>query len=43
MIVVAAWNGTIIRDHLTYATAGHPDYKRYPIRDFIIANMENET
>ena len=39
-IVVAAWNGVRVGDFLTYATFGHPEYKRYPIRDFLVAGVE---
>ena len=38
--VVAAWNGTIVDDHLTYAAPEHPEYRRYPMRDFLIASPE---
>ena len=27
--VVAAWNGTIVEDSLTYAAPDHPEYRRY--------------
>ena len=39
-IVVAAWNGTIVGEFLTYATPDHPEYRRYPIRDFLVASPE---
>jgi hypothetical protein len=26
--VIAAWNGTIVEDSLTYAVPGHPEYRR---------------
>ena len=35
--VVAAWNGTIAEDSLIYAAPAHPEYRRYPIRDFLVA------
>lgn len=41
--VVAAWNGTIIEDSLTYATPAHPEYRRYPMRDFLVASTELTT
>ncbi|MDQ7788462.1 MAG: BREX-3 system P-loop-containing protein BrxF [Clostridia bacterium] len=34
--VVAAWGGSIDRGHMTYAAPGHPEYRRYPFRDFLI-------
>ena len=41
--VVAAWNGTIIKDSLTYAVPEHPEYRRYPMRDFFVASPEVST
>ena len=38
--VIAAWNGTIVEDSLTYALPGHPEYRRYPIHDFIVASPQ---
>ena len=38
--VVAAWNGSIVDDHLTYAISDHPEYRRYPIRDFLVVSLE---
>lgn len=38
--VVSAWNGTIVDDYLTYATPGHPEYRRYPVRDLLVANPQ---
>jgi hypothetical protein len=29
--VVAAWNGTVANGYLTYATPGHPEYRKYPV------------
>ncbi len=37
---VAAWSGSIDREHLVYATPEHPEYRRYPVRDFLIATPE---
>ena len=36
--IVAAWNGTIIEDSLIYAISTHPEYKRYPIQDFLVVS-----
>lgn len=38
--VVVAWGGSIDGEHLVYATPEHPEYKRYPLRDFLIVNLE---
>jgi hypothetical protein len=38
--VVAAWGGSIDGAHMVYATPDHPEYRRYPIRDFLIVNPE---
>jgi len=38
--VVAAWNGSIEGDHLVYAAPGHPEYRRYPWRDFLVVTPE---
>lgn len=41
--VVAAWNGTIVENYLTYAAPDHPEYRRYPMRDFLVASPEVTT
>jgi len=38
--VVAAWSGSIDGEHMVYATPDHPEYKRYPVRDFLVVNPE---
>lgn len=38
--VVAAWNGVIARESLTYAVPGHPEYRRYPLGGFLVASSE---
>ena len=38
--VVAAWNGTLDRGYLLYATADHPEYRRYPVGDLVIVRPE---
>ena len=35
--VVAAWNGAIVEDSLIYAAPAHPEYRCYPMRDFLVA------
>jgi hypothetical protein len=41
--VVAAWNGSIVDDSLMYAAPAHPEYRRYPMRDFLAASPEVTT
>jgi hypothetical protein len=36
--VVAAWNGAIDGAHMVYAVPGHPEYRRYMVRDFLVAS-----
>lgn len=36
--VVAAWNGTVSNGYITYAVPGHPEYRRYPIQDFLVVS-----
>ena len=38
--IVAAWNGAIDKHYMTYATPEHPEYKRYPVQDFLVASPE---
>ena len=38
--VVAAWSGSIDGTHMVYATPDHPEYRRYPLRDFLIVKPE---
>ena len=38
--VVAAWSGSIVSGHLVYATPEHPEYRRYPLRDFLVVNPD---
>lgn len=41
--VVAAWNGEITGDRITYAAPAHLEYKRYPTRDLLVASPEVTT
>ena len=41
--VVAAWNGSIDGDHMIYAVPDHPEYRRYIVRDFLVASPEVTT
>lgn len=36
--VVAAWNGFIENGYLIYGDARHPEYRRYPVGDLLVAN-----
>ncbi|MGB7294088.1 MAG: BREX-3 system P-loop-containing protein BrxF [Candidatus Aminicenantales bacterium] len=38
--VVAAWSGSVDCEHMVYATPDHTEYKRYPIRDFLVVSPE---
>lgn len=38
--VVAAWNGSVVDGHITYAVPEHPEYRRYPIRDVLVVGPE---
>ncbi len=40
--VVAAWSGAIDGGHMLYAKPDHPEYKRYPARDFLVVNLESK-
>jgi ABC-type hemin transport system ATPase subunit len=39
--VVAAWNGSIVDGHITYAVPNHPEYRRYPIRDLVLIDLSS--
>ncbi|WP_217125922.1 BREX-3 system P-loop-containing protein BrxF [Hydrogenophilus thiooxidans] len=41
--VVAAWNGSIAGGDIIYAALGHPEYRRYPIRDFLVITPDANT
>ena len=38
--LVVAWNGTIKDDYIIYAIPNHPEYKRYPLGDFLIVGPD---
>lgn len=38
--VVAAWNGSIDGDHMIYAVPDHLEYRRYMVRDFLVASPD---
>jgi hypothetical protein len=41
--VIAAWSGNINGDHIIYASPDHPEYRRYPLRDFLVVSPEANT
>lgn len=41
--VIAAWNGSIADGHIIYAAPGHPEYRRHPIRDFLVITPDANT
>lgn len=41
--IVAAWNGFIDQDHMTYAVPGHPEHRRYLVRDFLVVTPDLPT
>lgn len=38
--VVVAWDGSIENEYMIYATPDHPEYRRYPARDFLVISPE---
>ena len=34
--VVASWSGNLQDEHLIYGAPEHPEYRRYPVHDFIV-------
>lgn len=38
--IVVAWNGSVSNGHMIYAMPDHSEYRRYPIRDFLVASLE---
>ena len=42
-IVVAAWNGKIVKNSLIYAEPGHPEYRRCSIQELLIVSPEMNT
>lgn len=41
--VVTAWNGSIIDGFLTYAEPVHPEFRRYPVHDFLVTSPDMTT
>lgn len=40
--IVASWNGKIEIGYLTYAEPNHPEYRRYPVKDFLVVSPEED-
>jgi chromosomal replication initiation ATPase DnaA len=40
--IVASWNGTIEGGYLLYAEAEHPEYRRYPLQDFLYLSLQHD-
>lgn len=38
--VIATWNGEMHSGFLTYAIPSHPEYRKYPIKDFLAIEIE---
>lgn len=38
--IVAAWSGSINSEHIVYAMRGHPEFRRYPLEDFLVVSLE---
>ncbi|TWI73961.1 hypothetical protein LZ24_01191 [Desulfobotulus alkaliphilus] len=39
-LILASWNGTLVRGKLQYAEIGHPEYQSYDSDDILIVDME---
>ena len=38
--VIASWNGSVDDGYLVYAAPGHPEHKRYEIKDFFVIDIQ---
>jgi adenosyl cobinamide kinase/adenosyl cobinamide phosphate guanylyltransferase len=38
--VVAAWCGSIEKTFITYATPDHPEFRKHPIKDFLVVDPQ---
>jgi hypothetical protein len=38
--IIAAWNGSFVNGHITYAKPDHPEYRRYPANGIFVINPE---
>lgn len=40
--IAASWNGKIENGYLIYAEPNHPEYRRYPVKDFLVVSPEED-
>ncbi len=40
--IVATWGGAVSGETLTYAAPGHPEYRQYKIKEFIVVSQEGK-
>ena len=38
--VIASWSGSVDDGYLVYAAPGHPEHKRYEIKDFLVIDIQ---
>lgn len=38
--LVVAWNGSVQNQHMEYGEPGHSEHRRYPIQDFLVADLQ---
>ncbi len=38
--LVVGWSGSVNREHLVYATPEHPEYRRYPLKDIMVVQLD---
>ena len=38
--IVVTWSGSAGDEYVNYATPGHPEYRRYSVRDLLIVSLE---
>ena len=39
--LIVAWSGSIVGEHLVYATPNHPEYRRYLVNDLLVLTSES--
>lgn len=40
--LIASWNGSVENGNLTYARPGHPEYRKYAVKDLLIIELVGE-
>jgi hypothetical protein len=38
--LVVAWNSSVSGSQITYAAPDHPEYRKYPVRDFLVVSPD---